>query len=72
MQYFIYHKGYTGELGYDWPLYDELMSMTDDMLGPSPIHIKYVPYVYDRFRIWQTNFPDSPIESVISKMSLFL
>ena len=36
---------YTGELGYDGPLYDGLLSMTDDMLGPNPLHIKYVSYV---------------------------
>ena len=29
----------TGELGYDGPLYDGLLAMTDDMLGPSPMHI---------------------------------
>ena len=33
---------YTGELGYDGPLYDGLLAMTDDMLGPSPMHINYV------------------------------
>ena len=32
----------TGELGYDGPLYDGLLAMTDDMLGPSPMHINYV------------------------------
>ena len=32
----------TGELGYDGPLYDGFLHMTDDMLGPSPpMHIKY-------------------------------
>ena len=41
----------TGELGYDGPLYDRLLHMTDNMLGPSPMHIKYVSYVYDRFCI---------------------
>ena len=25
--------------------------MTDDMLGPSPVHIKYLSYVYDGFCI---------------------
>ena len=30
-----------GELGYDGPLYDGFLHMTDDMLGPSPMHIKY-------------------------------
>ena len=42
--------------------------MTDNMLGPCPMHIKYVSYVYDRFCIWRTNFP-GPIESVISKFT---
>ena len=41
----------TGELGYDGPLYDRFLHMTDDMLGPSPMHIKYSSYVYDRFCI---------------------
>ena len=35
----------TGELGYDRPVYNGLSSMTDDKLGPSPMHIKYVSYV---------------------------
>ena len=46
----------------------DFLSMMDNMLGPSPMHIKYVSYVYDRFCIWQTNFP-GPIESVISKFT---
>ena len=58
----------TGELGYDGPLYDGFLHMTDDMLGPSPMHIKYSSYVYDGFCTWQTNFP-GPIESVISKFT---
>ena len=37
----------TGELGYDGPLYDGFLHMTDDMLGPSLMHIKYSSYVYD-------------------------
>ena len=41
----------TGELGYDGPLYDRFLHMTDDMLGPSPMHIKYSSYVSDRFCI---------------------
>ena len=57
-----------GELGYDGPLYDRFLHMTDDMLGPSPMHIKYSSYVYDRFCIRQTNLP-GPIESVISKFT---
>ena len=58
----------TGELGYDGPLYNIFLHMTDDMLGPSPMHIKYSSYVYDGFCIWRTNFP-GPIESVISKFT---
>ena len=42
---------YTGELGYDGPLYDGFLHMTDDMLGPSPMHIKYSSYVNDGFCI---------------------
>ena len=41
----------TGELGYDGPLYDGFLHMTDDMLGPSPMHIMYSSYVYDGFCI---------------------
>ena len=41
----------TGELGYDRPLYDRFLHMTYDMLGPSPMHIKYSSYVYDGFCI---------------------
>ena len=41
----------TGELGYDGPLYDGFLHMTDDMLGPSLMHIKYLSYVYDGFCI---------------------
>ena len=59
---------YTGELGYDGPLYGRLLSMADDMLGPSPMHINDVSYVYDGFFIGRTNFP-GPIESVISKFA---
>ena len=42
--------------------------MTDKMLGPSSMQIKYLSYVYDWFCIWRTNFP-GPIESVISKFT---
>ena len=42
---------YTGELGYDGPLYDGCLHTTDNMLGPSPMHIKYSSYVYDGFCI---------------------
>ena len=44
----------TGELGYDGPLYDRYLHMTDEMLGPSPMHIKYSSF--DRLSIWRTNF----------------
>ena len=39
--YLLYKCMNTGELGYDGPLYDGSLHMTDDMLGPSPMHIKY-------------------------------
>ena len=58
----------TGELGYEGPLYDRFLHMTDNRLGPSPMHIKYLSYVYDRFCIWRTTFP-GPIVSVISKFT---
>ena len=50
------HKGHlvpldTGELGYDGPLYDGFLHMMVNMLGPSPMYIKYLSYVYDRFCI---------------------
>ena len=38
----------TGELGYAGPLYDGLFAMTDVMLGPSPMHIKYVHWTMCR------------------------
>ena len=41
----------TGELGYDGPLYDGFLQMTDNMLGPSPMHMKYSSYVYEGFCI---------------------
>ena len=41
----------TGELGYDGSLYDGFLHMTDSMLGPSRMHIKYPSYVYDGFCI---------------------
>ena len=47
----VIHFDTTGELGYDGPLYDGLLHMTDDMLGPSPMHTKYSSYVYDGFCI---------------------
>ena len=40
-EHLIFLYIYTGELGYDGPLYDGFLHMTDDMLGPSPMHIKY-------------------------------
>ena len=30
---------------------DGFLHITDDMLGPSPMHIKYLSYVYDGFCI---------------------
>ena len=53
---YYYTVVYTGELGYDGPLYDEFLHMRDDMLGPSPMHIKYIRHMY------MTNFAyDGPI-----------
>ena len=43
---------YTGKLGYDGLLYDRLLAMTYDMLGPSHMQIKYVSYVYEGFCIF--------------------
>ena len=48
---FIEYLCDTGEPGYDGPLYDGFLHMTDDMLGPSPMHINYSSYVYDGFCI---------------------
>ena len=60
----------TGELGYDGPLYDGFLHMTDNMLGPSSMHIKYSSYVcttdfaYDG-PIYQVplspSYPSSPV-----------
>ena len=36
---------------HEGPLYDGFLHITDDMLGPSPMHIKYLSYVYDGFCI---------------------
>ena len=47
----LYMLTSTGKLGYDRPLYDGFLHMTDDMLGLSPMHIKYSSYVYDGFCI---------------------
>ena len=35
----IYTYIYTGELGYDGPLYNGFLHMTDYMVGPSLMHI---------------------------------
>ena len=59
----------TGELGYDGPLYDRFLHMTDDMFGPSPMHIKYSSYVYDYFAYARPislvplslSYPSSPV-----------
>ena len=49
--YIYIYQTYTGKLGYDRPLYDGFLHMTDNMLGPSLMHIKYLSYVYDGFCI---------------------
>ena len=56
----------TGELGYDGPLYDRLLPMKDNMLGPSPKLIKYVSYAYDGpiFLVpLSPSYPSSPVSS---------
>ena len=61
--------GYTGELGYDAPLYDRFLHMMDDMLGPSPMHSKHMHmYMTDFAYDGPCNFP-GPIESVKSKFT---
>ena len=45
----VFRKCNTGEPGYDGP--NRLLALTDDMLGASPMHIKYVSYVYNGFCI---------------------
>ena len=48
--------------------YVGILHMTDDMLGPKPMHIKYSSYVYDGFCIWRNNSL-GPNESAISKFT---
>ena len=38
-------------IAYDGPLYAGRIAVKDDTLDPSPMHIKYVSYVYDRLCI---------------------
>ena len=38
-------NAYTSEFGYGGPVYDGFLHMTDNMLAPSPMHIKYTSYV---------------------------
>ena len=50
--YFIFFVlCYTGELGYDGPLYDKFLHMKDDMLRPTPMDVKYMSYLYNVFSI---------------------
>ena len=66
----------TGELGYDGPLYNGFLHMTDDMLGPSPMHIKYLSIymyttdlAYDRpiFLVPLSSlYPSSPVFTILS------
>ena len=51
LKLFFHGLQITGELGYDGPLYDGFLHMTDDMLGPSPMLIKSSSYVYVGFCI---------------------
>ena len=65
----IYH--FTGEFAYDGPLYARLMAMTNDMLGPSLMHIKYVSYVYVGFAYDRSIFLVPLILSCASSPVLF-
>ena len=49
--FYTYKTVQKMSIGYDGPLYDGFLHMTDDMLGPSPMDIKYSSYVYDGFCI---------------------
>ena len=59
----------TGELGYDGQLYNGFLHMTDNMLGPSPMYIKYsslytTDFAYDRpiFLVpLSLSYPSSPV-----------
>ena len=61
--YNMHRKIITGELGYDEPLYDGFLHMTDDMLGPSPMHIKYSPIcIRPIFLVpLSPSYPSSPV-----------
>ena len=71
----------TGELGYDRPLYDRFLHMTEVMLGPSPMHIKYSSYVYNGITDFaydgpnflvplSLSYPSSPVLQSESKVYL--
>ena len=63
----------TGILGYDRPLYDGFLHMTDVMLGPSPMHIKYSDFAYDgpNFLVpLSLSYPSSPVLQSESKVYL--
>ena len=61
--------GNTGKLGYDGPLYDGFLHMTDNMLGPSPCissmcHMYMTDFAYDGpiFLVpLGTSYPSSPV-----------
>ena len=57
----------TDELGYDGLLYNRLLAMTDDMLGPSPMHMCHM-YMTDFAYDWpiflvplSLSYPSSPV-----------
>ena len=63
---------YTGELGYDGPLYDGFLHMMDDMLGPSPMHINIrhmytTDFAYDGPNFMVPLSPSYPSSPVLSK-----
>ena len=59
---------YSGELGYDGPLYDGFSHMTDDMLGPRCIssirHMYTTDFAYDGLIFLvpsSPSYPSSPV-----------
>ena len=55
---------YTGELGYDTPLYDTFLHSTDDMLGPSIRHMYTMDFAYDEpiiLVLLSPSYPSSPV-----------
>ena len=56
-------KAYTGELGYDGPLYDGFLHMTDNMLGP-------IEYVLSKFACIEEGLEESE-GNVVLRLQVF-